>query len=33
MKCPVCGTDLSENDLFCPNCGFNPYLDMDDELD
>lgn len=21
MKCPVCGSEISESDRFCPNCG------------
>lgn len=30
-RCPVCGTIIEDDELFCRNCGYNPDLDMDDE--
>ena len=30
QRCPVCGSEMSDDDMFCKNCGFNPDLDMDE---
>jgi predicted nucleic acid-binding Zn ribbon protein len=30
MICPVCGSEIYDDALFCENCGFNPDLDFDE---
>jgi uncharacterized Zn finger protein (UPF0148 family) len=30
MKCPLCGEPVSEDDLYCGNCGYNLLQNRDD---
>ena len=32
MKCPLCGKQVSEDDLFCGNCGYNLLQDRPEEV-
>lgn len=33
QNCPICGYEMSDDDMFCPKCGFNPDLDFDDDIE
>lgn len=35
-KCPICDTELDEDQVICPNCGSyqdEPTYDIEDDLD